>query len=216
MHQYKKLAYSTSAPITYTPKWIPAEPFCDTTEVSFNAFDHMVIRFEYTRPLNGMDLDIMIFYRDTGTIYDLDAVGYGQGPNTRKVPFDGIADKDAYLWWAADDTRSPDGPCVEAVVLGVSNIITGNPTIADNIYIDLRLGWYRIKGTGDVRISLVTYLGGIMTQQGTNILNVGGTQVDSKSKDVVVTSAPNQVTLLHSDLVGTIVYNKTTKKATLI
>jgi hypothetical protein len=188
----------------------------DCGQILFEPFDSMVVRFTYNKPENGSDLDIMVYYDNTGTSQDGDAVGYGQLPNSLKTPSDLTPDGDAYLWWASDDVSSPIGPCVEAVVIGVENLINNVSIVGDIVDIPLRVGWFGGIGNGNIGIELVTYSGGTMYKSGTNILNSGGTAVDVQSTTANVTSVPGQVTEIHSNLVGTVQYNKLTKSAVLI
>ena len=179
-------------------------------------FDHMVVRFNYTKPINGTDLDIMVYYANTSTIYDLDAVGYNQLPNNIKIPSNSTLDANSYLWWALDDFASPLGPCVEAVVIGINKFVNDVPVVSNYIDIELRAGWYGSMGNGNIEVSLTTYLGGVMSVSGTDIINTGGIPYPSKSKSAIITSENLQVTYSHSNLVGTIRYNKIDKTAILI
>lgn len=187
----------------------------DEDVLEFAPFDHMVVRFIYTRPDDGTDLDLMVYLNGTGTIYDGDAVGYNQLPNAFKVPSNSTPDADAYLWWADDDTGAEDGINVEAVVLGLDNFVTNETIVGDEIQVHLRAGWYIARSSGNVTVELQTYLGGIMLKDGTDIINIGGTLVGTQSKDVNVVTVYGQVTGAHSDLVGVVTYNKITKQATL-
>lgn len=191
------------------------EDACSCGVIEFNPFDYMVVRFVYTKPENGSDLDIMVYYDNTGTIQDKDAVGFGQNPNSFKTPSDLTPEGDSYLWWANDDVSSPNGICVEAVVIGVKNFVASAGTSVDILDIPLRVGWFGGRGDGDVTIELVTYSGGTMYKSGTDILNSGGTVVDIQSTTTNVTSGFGRVTEIHSNLVGTVQYNKITKTATL-
>ena len=192
----------------------------DEDVLEFAPFDHMVVRFIYTRPDDGRDLDIMVYLNNTGTVYDGDAVGYNQLPNAFKVPSNSTLDADAYLWWADDDTGVGNGTNVEGVVLGLDNFVTNEIIVGNEVQVHLRTGWFNNRGTGDVTVELQTYLGGTMSKVGTNIVNTGGTLVGTQSKLVNVVTAPtpevNQISGAHSDLVGVVTYNKITKQATLI
>ena len=217
MYPFKKMILSLNYKLPEYPfKWVPEQPFCVTNEIVFNPFDYMVVRFIYTKPEAGSDLDIMIYYDETGTIYDKDAVGYGQSPNTVKIPLDSTPDNDSYLWWANDDVSSPNGTCVEAVVIGIDNFNNNNVVVDNFIKVFLRVGWYSTIGSGNVVVQLETYLGGAMSKVGTNIINTGGTLTTSQIKNIVITSGTGQVSLVKSNLVGTITYDKTNKTATLI
>jgi len=186
------------------------------TPIVFDPFDHMAVRFTYTKPLDGRDLDIMVYYDGTGTVYDQDAVGYGQSPNEIKLPSDATPDADAYLWWASDDVTAPDGECVEAVVIGINKFNTDLTTNGSDINIYLRVGWFEEIGLQKiVDIELKTYLGGTMSIVGTNIINTGGTLVNNSPKSYTVTAGTGQVTLENSNLVGVITYNKANKTAVL-
>jgi len=181
----------------------------------FDAFDYMVVRFIYTKPLNGTDLDIMVYYDNTGTIYDKDAVGFGQNPNDIKIPTNITPDVDAYLWWATDDVSLPAGECVEAVVIGINKFNTTELPISTNINVYLRVGWFNTIGEGTVNLELKTYLGGTMSKVGTDIINTDGVLVNNQTKTVTVTSGIGQVTELNSNLVGVITYNKVDNTAIL-
>jgi hypothetical protein len=196
--------------------------------IEFTEFDYMVVRFNYTAPYNGTDLDLMIYYENTGVVgVDGNAVGFNQGTlDDIKVPTNSIPDNDAYLWWASDDNYTPG---VEAVVIGVKNLVN-NETIV-NRYLDIRLlaGWFQAFGTaidgtaGDVLVTLNTYLGGSISKVGTNIVHssqTGGAGSDvtpiGNSKMVNISSGLSLVTLGHSTDVGTIRYDTLTGQAVLI
>jgi hypothetical protein len=189
---------------------------CNCGDIVFDPFDTMVVRFGYTKPANGSDLDIMVYYDQTGTAQDLDAVGYNQNPNQFKTPTDATPNDLAYLWWATDDVSTPAGPCIEAVVIGVKNFTNNLTPTGTTLNIPLRVGWFGAMGDGDINIELVTYSGGVMSLSGTNIINTGGVVVDVQSTTANVTSFPGQVSLAHSNLVGTVQYNTITKTAVLI
>lgn len=181
--------------------------------IVFDPFDYMVVNFTYTSPADGADLDLMVYYEGTGTIWDLDAVGYNQTPNAIKIPTDATPDANAYLWWANDDVSSPG---VEAVVLGVKSFVDNVPVVGDTLNITLRAGWFNARGTGNVAVNLKTYLGGTMSKVGTDIINTGGVLVNNESKTINVLTTPGHVSIGHSDLLGTVLYNKVTKTASLV
>lgn len=183
--------------------------------IAFDPFDYMVVNFTYTKPTNGTDLDIMVYYDGTGTVWDLNAVGYNQVPDAVKIPTDATPDTDAYLWWANDDVSLPAGPCVEAVVIGTKEFVENVPVANTIIDIYLRAGWFNTLANGAVTVHLLTYLGGTMSKVGTNIINTGGVLVNDISKNIIVTSCCSQVTLGHSDLLGVVHYDKVNKTATL-
>lgn len=188
--------------------------------LTFDPFDYMVVRFGYVQPGNGQDLDIFVYYDNTGTSQDKQGVGYA---GSLKTPA-GATDAAAYLWWATDDNLTPPGPCIEAVVIGVKNLVS-NVVITPNIIdIPLRVGWFRAFGDGtsgrtigDINVELVTYSGGTMSKVGTNIINTGGVLAGPPQSTIFnVKSGTGLVTIAASDLVGTIQYNQITKAATLV
>ena len=216
MHPFRKLSFATKVFDTYPSKWVPEEPFCVTDDIVFEPFDYLVVKFKYIKPTAGIDLDIMVYYDNTGTIYDNDAVGYGQTPDEIKIPTDTTPDTDAYLWWANDDVGLPNGECVEAVVIGVNKFIMENTVSGSIIQIPLRVGWFGSIGTGLVKVYLGAYLGGTMSKVGTDIINTGGVLAGiPQTKNVTITSGTGQVTESFSDLIGTIYYDKVAKTATL-
>jgi len=199
MHPFKKMIYMLRNEIP----------------ISFNPFDFMVVRFTYTKPLDGTDLDIMVYYDGTSTIHDKDAVGFNQIPNATKIPTDATPDTDAYLWWASDDVSLPAGECVEAVVVGLNNFNANETVTGDIINVFLRVGWFNAIGIGVLDVELKTYLGGTMSKVGTDIINTGGVLVDTQTKTINITSGTGQVTEINSNLAGVVSYNKVTKSAIL-
>lgn len=199
MHPFKKMIYMLRREIP-----IPLDPF-----------DYMVVRFTYTKPEDGTDLDIMVYYDGTGTVYDKDAVGFNQVPNATKIPTDATPDSDAYLWWASDDASLPAGECVEAVVIGLDSFNTTETVSGDIINVFLRVGWFNTIGGGEVGVQLQTYLGGTMSKVGTDIINTGGVLIDDLTKTINITSGTGQVTEINSNLAGVVSYNKITKAAIL-
>jgi hypothetical protein len=195
--------------------------------IEFTEFDYMVVRFNYTAPYNGTDLDLMIYYENTGVVgVDGNAVGFNQLPSSYRLPSDSTPDNDAYLWWASDDNNTPG---VEAVVVGVKNLVNNETIVNRYLDVKLRAGWFQAFGTstdgtaGDVLVTLNTYLGGSISKVGTNIVHssqTGGAGSDvtpiGNSKTVNISSGLSQVTLGHSTDVGTIRYDTLTGQAVLI
>ena len=159
--------------------------------IVLNNFDFMLVRYLWNYPLDGKDLDIRVGYLNTGTTWDYNYVGYGQGP-TDFVPATSSS-TDSYLWWAQDDTNptNPDDG-IESVVIGVKNFIIDNPGTSNDIEIGMYAHWWAERDDGNITLEISTYLGGYMTQSGTNIINIGGTQ---SSIDIVNTN----ITLLSQD-----------------
>jgi hypothetical protein len=75
--------------------------------------------------------------------------------------------------------------------------------------------WYASKASGAMQIQLQTYLGGTMSQSGFDFINTGGTTVDLITIDKVVTATGTTANINADQLIGTITYDTTTKKATL-
>lgn len=206
---------TTTIPV-FEPKWIGEEDtaYCETEDIVINDFDHMVVRFLWNYPADGKDLDTFVGFINTGTIYDNDFVGYGQGPGT--VP-DTASGPDAYLWWAADDTNptNPDNG-VEAVVIGMRKFIEDNPGTGDEIQVRLNAVWWAQITSGNISLEVATYKGGVMQLSGTDIINVGGTQVSSDVRSFhVAAPTSNSANIANSRNVAILKYNKLTQSAVL-
>lgn len=189
---------------------------CNIIELS--KFDYMLVRFLWEYPSGGKDLDIFVGYQNTGTIYDNDYVGYGQGATL--VP-PTAAPTDAYLWWATDDVNGngsgPPETGVEAVIIGINSFITGNTTTNEFIDISLNATWYEIINDGKMLLELTTYTGGTMQQSGTDIINVGGGLSNPiTTNEIHVTSQSGSVNVGDAQNLGTLRYNKLTNTGVII
>jgi hypothetical protein len=170
-------------------------------------FDYMVIRLIWP-PESGTDLDIGVGYENTGTQYDNDYVGYGQGDP--KVPA-GAAHP--YLYWASDNLQSG----VEAVLVDEKQFVADNPGVANVIDTLIAAVWYNNRLTGDTQVQLQTYLGGTMSldQASYNFVNTGGQAVDTITLNKNVTAANKTVNVASYTPVAIVSYDKTTQKATI-
>lgn len=161
-----------------------------TTPIVLSNFDFMLVRYLWNYPGDGKDLDIRVGYVNTGTIWDMDYTGYGQGTSDF-VPATSSATS-SYLWWAQDDTNPTDpDDGIESVVIGIKNFINDNPGTSNDIEISIGAHWWTSRASGIVDMEITTYVGGSMQQSGTNIINVGGTQssINTFSVDVTVVEA---------------------------
>ena len=186
------------------------------SNAEFLPFDFMTIRFLYLSPSNGTNLDVMVYYENTGTIFDGDAVGSNQTPNDVKVPNNNTPDQEAYLWWGGDDVNITSGVSVEGVVINMKRLLTENLVTSRYIDIPLRLSWHDAKGSGTVSMYFSTYTGGTIVKSGTNFTVQNPISYASISRFNNLISAVGQATLLNSTLVGTIRYDTLTKQAVLI
>ncbi|PUZ25027.1 hypothetical protein DCC81_11985 [Chitinophaga parva] len=174
---------------------------------NLNPFDYLVVRYIWGTGA-GRDLDTFTGFIDTGTAYDNDWVGYGQGDP--KVPA-GAADTAAYLYWASDNTQSG----VEAVLMNLKQFVQDNVGVANEIHVRMNAVWYAQHLTGDVQVQLTTYLGGVMSRSGFDFVNTGGTQVDQVTLQANVSAQSTSANILNSTDVAIVKYNKNTKAATI-
>jgi hypothetical protein len=217
-----------------TGKWIPDEStaYCETQSVVLNEFDYMVIRFIWVNskqlsdgttvtgtdanPINGTDLDIAVGFRQTNTTWDNKYVGYWQQPQSKNtLPNDITPKTDAYLWWASD---SVGGSGVETVLIGMDKFLTDHPSTPNIIEIPLYMHWYDKVADGRFNLQFATYKGGTMSQQGTDIINTGGTLTNALNEErVSIKQSKN--TIVNStdyDLVALLQYDRTLKTGSLI
>lgn len=179
-------------------------------EPIFNDFDFMALKYEWAAGA-GSDLDILVGFENTGTIYDNMYVGFG-GTSGRTVPPNTIPQIDAYLWWASDNTGSSG---VEAVLVGLEKFLLDLPTSANIIEIGLYAVWFGTPITGNFTLSLTTYKGGSMSLVGTDFVNTGGMLVDNEQILVHTMKRRTGGTPADYYRIGKLSYNKTTKVAVL-
>lgn len=172
-----------------------------------NPFDYLVVRYIWTDTA-GRDLDTFTGFIETGTVYDNDWVGYGQGDP--KVPA-AAADAMAYLFWASDNTQSG----VEAVLMNLKQFVLDNAGVPDEIKVRMNATWFAQRLTGDVQVQLTTYLGGTMSKTGFDFVNTGGVQVDQVTLQANVGTQSTTANIVNSSNVAIVQYNKNTKAATI-
>ncbi|WP_346318190.1 hypothetical protein [Chitinophaga sp. YIM B06452] len=174
---------------------------------SLSEFDYLVVRYLWT-DADGRDLDTFTGFINTGTAFDNDWVGYGQGDG--KIPA-GASDADAYLFWASDNTASG----VEAVMANFKKFVEDNAGTADEINVRMNAVWWSQRLTGDVQVQLTTYLGGTMEKVGFDFVNTGGVLVDQVTLNANVAAVSQTKNIIDSTDVAIIRYNKLTKEATI-
>lgn len=190
---------------------VPSDTLTFTTaeQIIIADFDHVAVRYHWDQGA-GQDLDIFVGFEQTGTPFDGVYVGYS-GPN-RTVPANTVPQSDAYLWWASDNTGISG---YEAVLIGMEKFIDAYPNAANIIEVGLYAIWFGTPATGDFSIEMVTYKGGSMELVGTNFVNNGGVQVSNDT--IAVNTMKRRTSGALSDYfkLGSLVYNRTTKSATL-
>jgi hypothetical protein len=182
----------------------------------FFPFDFMIVRFLYVTPEQGTNLDVMVGYENTNTIFDNDYVGSNQSPNDEKIPNNGTPNQEAYLWWGGDDESITSGIRVEAVVINLKKLLTQNTVTSRYIHIPLRLSWHGAKGNGGVTLNFATYEGGTIITNGTNFTVQDPVNATSINVFNNVVNSVGQATLLNSTLIGTVIYDSLTRQAVLI
>jgi hypothetical protein len=183
----------------------PLTAVSNATEL--NPFDYLVARYIWTADA-GRDLDTFTGFINTGTQYDNDWVGYGQGDP--KVPA-GASDSTAYLFWASDNTQSG----VEAVLMNLKQFVLDNTGTPLEIQVRMNAVWWAQRLTGEVQVQLTTYLGGTMSKQGFDFINTGGVLVDQITLTTNVDKQSQSANIANSTDVAIVRYNKNTKAATI-
>jgi hypothetical protein len=204
----------------------------DFTEAPLADFDYLVPQYTWS-PANGRDLDTFTGFVGTGTVYDSDWVGYGQGDiavptATATDPNDLTA---AYLVWASDNTGD-SGP--ETILVNLKKFIQDNPSTPNVIQIKMNAVWYgrrgqnpsdptaltgnyNNEGAGDMIVGFRTYKGGTMSLDTAshNFVNTGGVLKDVVSATHQVATYAQGASIAVSTPVAIISYDKTTQTATL-
>lgn len=182
-------------------------------QVVLQPFDFLVIRDIWTAQ-GGQDLDTAIGLDGTGTPYDIDRtnnanwVGYNQTQaNHTTVAITGTP---LYIKWGGDNTQNG----VEAALIDFKQFSADYSSLTSIMALVYGI-WYASKASGAMQIQLQTYLGGTMSQSGFDFINTGGTTVDLITIDKVVTATGTTANINADQLIGTITYDTTTKKATL-
>lgn len=172
-----------------------------------NPFDYLVVRYIWSETA-GRDLDTFTGFIATGTIYDNDWVGFGQGDP--KVPA-GATDAAAYLFWASDNTQSG----VEAVLMNLKQFVLDSVGIPSEIQVRMNAVWWSQRLSGEVGVQLTTYLGGTMSKVGYDFVNTGGVQVDQVTLSTNVDKQSTSANIVNSKDVAIVRYNTVSKAATI-
>ncbi|WP_293303125.1 hypothetical protein [Pedobacter sp. UBA4863] len=191
---------------TSTLTYQTAEP------IIIDNFDFAVVRYIWEEE-EEEDLDILVGFEDTGTIYDDMYVGFASSESKHTVPVGVSPQSNSYLWWGGDN----QGSGTEAVLISYKNFIRTLPLSSANIVdIGLYAGWYRTPKYGNFNLSLVTYKGGTMVKDGTDFINTGGTIVNSEQVSLN-TEKVRQAGIISSYYkIGVVRYNKITKMVELV
>lgn len=132
-------------------------------------FDFAVVRYIWTED-GGTDMDTRTAIIESGD-EEIDGIDVGWSRNV-SVPF-GIEEGDPtdgyFLVWGADNTGFGN----EAVLIDFKAISEAYPSL-EEIKIRLRSFWYSTRNTGDFTLEFTTYLGGSMSQEGYDFVNLGG------------------------------------------
>lgn len=191
--------------------WRGVNPSCLIEDpTTLNAFNFMVIKYMWSAGA-GDDLDTFTGIVNSGTILDNNWLGYQQG--NISVP-DATSINTAYCYWAGDDQNPVAG--FESVLINFNKITTDFPTLT-TVVTKMAAVWWDPFLSGNIDVEIKTYLGGTMSQSGFNIINTGGSNVQSLtfSKKIGVRSQTALIT--NAIPVGFIIYNKssTTGKITI-
>lgn len=132
--------------------------------------DYFVIKYTFT---NGSDLDTRTSMLAPATS---SAVGWGQGT---------VIGAPAFITWGGDNT----GTGVESVLFNKAAFLAAYPG-QTSIELDLRAMWYGSVGSNPVTVTVTSYAGGAMVQQGYTWVNPTATATYTN-----FTSTSNQITL---------------------
>ena len=172
-------------------------------------FDYLKITYSWTAGVSGSDLDTFTGLIDTGTVYDNDWVGFGQGD--AKVP---AGSATPYVWWAGDNTAGGK----ETVLVDFKQFLTDNPSTPNPIRIRMNAVWYSGRLSGDTVVSVTTYKGGTMSLDAPtfDFINTGGVEVSNESSPVNVALTSNSGLIANSQDIAVVEYDKVTLAAELI
>lgn len=179
----------------------------DTTALS--SFNFMVIKYKWANGA-GADFDTFTGIINSGTILDTNWVGYGQGQPS--IP-DATTIDLAYVYWAGDNTSQAAGS--EAVLINFSKITTDFPSLTQ-IITKMAGAWYASILSGNIDIEIKTYLGGTMSKSGYDIINTGGTLVQTVnfSKNIPIRSTTANIN--DATGIGFITYTKSSTTGQII
>lgn len=170
-------------------------------------FDFLKITYSW-EPEAGSDLDTFTGLIDTGTAFDNDWVGLGQGD--AKVP---AASSTPYLWWAGDNTSGGK----ETVLVDFKQFLIDNPGVPNPINIRMNAVWYSGKLTGNVSVGITTYKNGTMSLDAPNFdfINTGGVVVSDVSYPTVIDLESTSSNIIDSQDVAVIDYDQSDNSATI-
>ncbi|WP_199117319.1 hypothetical protein [Pedobacter sp. ASV28] len=175
-------------------------------------FDFAVLRYIWGEE-EEEDLDILVGFEHTGTIYDDIYVGFASSESKHTVPVGVNPQSNSYLWWGGDNQVSG----TEAVLISYKNFIHPPPlSSVDIVDVGLYAGWYRTPKYGNFSLSLVTYKGGTMAKDGTDFINTGGAIVSSEQVSLHTNKVRETGILSSYYKIGVIRYNKIAKTAVLV
>ena len=184
-----------------TTAWRGIYPTCvieDTTIL--NAFNYMVIKYKWALGA-GQNLDTFTGVISSGTELDNNWIGYGQGqpsiPNSTTID-------DAYLYWAGDNQRNNG---YESILVNLNKLTTDFPKLS-SIVIKMSAIWFFTVNSGNIEIEIKTYSGGTMSQNVYDIINTGGTVVQTLNFSKNITNQGNSAIIGSANDVGFITYNK--------
>jgi hypothetical protein len=178
--------------------------------VVINDFDFMTVSYNWNID-DGNDLDILVGYENNGTPVDNIYVGFGS-PNPT-VPPDTVPPADAYLWWGLDSHTS--NTTEEGVLIGIRKFIAAFPASPAVVEIGLYAVWYGGPLTGNFTVTLRTYLGGVMSLDGTDFINTGGTLESANTFSLRTMISNHDHDPATAFKVGTLKYNKDTQSAVI-
>jgi len=213
----KSVAWRPIQPFCETREllWRPIQPYCEQNNVVlFPDFDWLVVKYSWL-PEAGDDLDTLTGLVDTGTIYDKDWVGWGQG---YRVPESQPTDSLLYLHSAGDNTQTGG---IESILVNLKQFITDFPATPNIVRMHMRGHWFTADQVGITQIAqyeIIAYKGGNMYQQGYEFLNddpLAEKFRQTFSKKVLTIGGGNASETL-STLMGIIEYDKTTQQTILI
>lgn len=175
--------------------------FIERRAVAFQPFDFAVIRYAWL-DVDGRDLDTRTALLEVDASVNGQDVGWARGGAISGT-------SGVYLQWGGDNTTSSGA---EAVLVDFPKIALDFPSLID-IRVRMRANWYGERFTGAFTLQFATYLGGVMSQVGTDFENVGGTLVTNLSRPSNVVS--NLASNVDGEDVATLIYHVASRTAEL-
>ncbi|MFH7012315.1 DUF5977 domain-containing protein [Flavobacterium sp. FlaQc-52] len=170
-------------------------------------FDYMIIRYKWVLGA-GQDLDTFTGFVNTGTQYDKQWLGHGQGRT--KLPSTTIEAKDSYIMWAGDNQETVG---VESCFVNFTKMASDHASL-NTIQIRMAAAWYKQIGTGNIDIEIAIYSGGEISASGNDFINTGGAIVQKLNFSKNIPSPPTWSNNIENvPHIGYITYTTHTKKA---